>query len=63
MPRVKYDGLEAVDICLPEGRETVKPGGTIDVPAEIADELIARDDWSAVAKPNPVKPSTDGKEA
>jgi hypothetical protein len=59
--RARYDGpFEEIFVIHPETNErldTVKRGGLLskDVPAAIRDELIARDDWSAVKDPTTPK--------
>jgi hypothetical protein len=55
-------GLDAVELVHPgTGRRlTAQRGVVVDVPAEMADELAARDDWQIpAAKPRPAKPAPE----
>jgi hypothetical protein len=67
--RARYDGpfeeLLVIDPYTNELLDTVKRGGLLstDVPAKVRDELLARDDWSAVKDPSGSKSSTTEKES
>lgn len=57
--RARYDGpFEEIVVIDPHTNElldTVKRGGLLskDVPAKVRDELLAREDWTAVKDPAP----------
>ena len=44
---VKYDGpYEEIELVLPDGGEiTVKQGESVDVPSEVAKNLLAQETW------------------
>lgn len=52
MKKVKWEGL--VEVYVSPIEKVLQPGETVEVEAELAEELAARDDWSLV-KPSKKK--------